>query len=58
MKVFRLAYQLQLEIFELTKSFPKEERYPLIDQVRCSSKPVCTNIAEARYKRKHSNMLI
>ncbi len=52
LKVYQLAYQLALEIFELTKSFPKEEKYALVDQIRRSSRSICTNIAEAWYKRR------
>jgi four helix bundle protein len=40
-----------MEIFELSKNFPREERYSLVDQSRRSSRSVCANIAEAWYKR-------
>lgn len=40
-----------MEIFSVTKSFPKEEKYSLIDQIRRSSRSVCTNMAEA-YRKK------
>jgi len=53
LKVYKLAYQLAMEIFELTKSFPKEERYSLVDQIRKSSRSVCANIAEAYRKRRY-----
>ena len=50
-----LAYQkgfdVAMEIFELSKSFPKEEKYSLTDQIRRSSRSVCVNIAEAYRKR-------
>ena len=42
-----------MEIFELTKRFPTEERYSMTDQVRRSSRSVCTNIAEAWRKRSY-----
>ena len=58
LKVFQLSYQLSLEIFELTKCFPKEEKYSLIDQIRRSSRSVCANIAEAWYKRRYSKLFI
>ena len=51
--VFQLSYQLDLEIFELTKGFPKEEQYSLTDQIRRSSRSVPSNIAEAWRKRKY-----
>jgi len=38
-------------VFEITKSYPKEERYSLIDQIRRSSGAVCANLAEAWQKR-------
>ena len=41
-----------MEIFELTKEFPKEEKYSLTDQIRRSSRSVCANIAEA-FRRKN-----
>lgn len=40
-----------MEIFELTKNFPKEETYSLTDQIRRSSRSVCTNLGEAYRKR-------
>ncbi len=42
-----------MEIFELSKSFPKEEKYSLTDQIRRSSRSVCSNIAEAWRKRRY-----
>ncbi len=51
--VYQLAMQAALEVFEVTKSFPVEERYSLTDQVRKSSRSVCANIAEAWRKRLH-----
>ncbi len=40
-------------IFEITKTFPSEEKYSLVDQIRRSSRSVCSNIAEAWRKRKY-----
>lgn len=40
-------------IFEITKTFPPEEKYSMVDQMRRSSRSVCTNIAEAWRKRKY-----
>lgn len=50
-KVYKLAYEQAMEIFRITKKFPPEEKYSLTDQVRRSSRSVCTNIAEA-YRKK------
>jgi four helix bundle protein len=53
LKVYQLAYLLATDIFELSKKFPKEETYSLTDQIRRSSRSVCTNIAEAYRKRRY-----
>ena len=45
--VYKMAIQGAVGIFEMTKSFPTEESFSLVDQVRRSSRSVCTNIAEA-----------
>jgi four helix bundle protein len=51
--VYQKAYALAMEIFDLSKSFPAEERYSLTDQIRRSSRSVCTNIREAWAKRRY-----
>lgn len=51
LKGYLLAYDGAMEIFSLTKPFPKEETYALTDQVRRSSRSVCACIAEAYRKR-------
>lgn len=51
LKVYQLSYKLAMEIFEETKSFPKEERYSLTDQIRRASRSVAANIAEALKKK-------
>jgi four helix bundle protein len=51
--VYKKAFELAMEIFELTKNFPKEERYSLTDQIRRSSRSVCASIAEAYRKRQY-----
>ena len=51
LNVYRSAFQLAMDIFEISKSFPKEEKYALTDQVRRSSRSVCANIAEGYRKR-------
>jgi four helix bundle protein len=56
LKVFQLAYKLAMEIFAATKSYPKEERYSLTDQVRRSSRSVAANIAEGFRKRQYTKM--
>lgn len=49
--VYQLSFQLAMEIFEITKTFPKEEKFALTDQIRRSSRSVSTNIAEAWAKK-------
>ena len=51
--VYQEAYTLAMEIFELSKQWPAEEKYSLIDQVRRSSRSVCTNLREAWSKRRY-----
>jgi four helix bundle protein len=58
LKVFQLAYQLALDIHELTKNFPKEEKYSLTDQMRRSSRSVAANLAEAWEKRRYEKTFI
>ena len=53
LEVYKKAFALQQEIFELTKSFPKEELYSLTDQMRRASRSVGSNIAEAWQKRRY-----
>ena len=48
---YKKAFDLAMRIFELSKSFPKEERYSLTDQIRRSSRSVAVNIAEG-YRKK------
>ncbi|MDB4586218.1 four helix bundle protein [Akkermansiaceae bacterium] len=50
--VYKMAFSIQQELFELSRQFPKEERYALIDQIRRSSRSVGANIAEAWRKRR------
>ena len=47
LKVYKIAYELAMEIFQKSKEFPKEERYDLTDQIRRSSRSVCMNLREA-----------
>ena len=53
LRVYQNAMDAAMEIFSLTKSFPTEEKYSMIDQMRRSSRSVCANIAEAWRKRRY-----
>jgi four helix bundle protein len=55
---YQKAFQLAMEIFELSKSFPVEEKYSLTNQIRRSSRSVCANIAESYRKRRYVNHFI
>ena len=51
--VYNKAFDSAMEIYEISKTFPKEEQYSLTDQIRRSSRSVCANISEAWRKRKY-----
>jgi four helix bundle protein len=51
--LYEKAFKQAMGIFEMTKLFPPEERYSLIDQIRRSSRSVCANYAEAFRKQKY-----
>ena len=51
--VYQKAYALAMEIFQLSKSWPPEEKYSLTDQIRRASRSVCTNLREAWAKRRY-----
>jgi four helix bundle protein len=53
LEVFQRAFEAAMRVFELTKSFPREEMYSLTDQVRRSSRSVAANITEAWRKRRY-----
>lgn len=56
--VYKKAFTLAMEIFEVSKKFPKEEKYSLTDQIRRSSRSVCANIAESYRKRLYMRHFI
>ncbi len=58
LKVFQLSFEAGMEIFRLTKKFPKEEKYSLTDQIRRSSRSVSGNNAEAFRKRRYPKSFI
>jgi four helix bundle protein len=51
--VYQKSFSLAMEIFEITKSFPSEEKYELTDQIRRSSRAVCRAIGEGYRKRQY-----
>ena len=56
--VYQKSYALALEINKITKIFPKNEQYVLIDQIRRSSRSIPANIAEAWVKRKYPKSFV
>jgi four helix bundle protein len=58
LKVYQLAYTVALEIHKITKAFPAEEKYSLVDQMRRSSRSVTANLAEAWKKRRYEKAFI
>lgn len=56
--VFENSMSLTMDIFMLTKAFPPEEKYSLVDQMRRSSRSVCANIAEAWRRRRYKRAFI
>jgi four helix bundle protein len=53
LKVYQLAFSNAMKIYEISKTFPKEETYSLTDKIRRSSRSVCSNISEAFRRRKY-----
>lgn len=58
LRVFQLAYQVAMDVFRASKSFPADERYSLTDQIRRSSRSVAANIAEGFRKRRYEASFI
>ena len=58
LEVYQVAFKAAMEIFELSRKFPSEEKYSLTDQIRRSSRSVCANLAEAWRKRRYKAAFI
>jgi len=58
LQVYQISFKSAMNIFQITKDFPKEEKYSLVDQIRRSSRSVCTNLAEGWRKRKYKAVFI
>jgi len=56
LEVFRLSYDLVMDIFRLTREYPREELYSLTSQIVRSSRSIPANIVEGWAKRKHENV--
>lgn len=53
LRVYQAAIDAAMRIFEITKQFPTEKRFSMVDQMRRSSRSVCSNIGEAWRKRRY-----
>ena len=58
LSVYKVAYELAMEIYEATKCFPTEEKFALISQIRRSSRSVCLNLREAWAKRRYESHFV
>ncbi len=58
LEVYQMAFEAAMRIFEVSKSFPAEERYSLTDQIRRSSRSVCANLTEAWRKRRYEGAFL
>ena len=58
LEVFQRAFEAAMKVFELSRTFPREEMYSLTDQVRRSSRSVAANITEAWRKRRYEAAFI
>lgn len=58
LRVYRMAFQAAMRIYQISKRWPPEERYSLTDQIRRSSRSTCGNIAEAWRKRRYPNHFV
>ena len=58
LRVFQNAMDAAMRIFELSKDFPPEEKYSMVDQIRRASRSVCANISEGWRKRRYKAAFI
>lgn len=58
LRVYQAAIKSTMRIFEMTKDFPSEEKYSMTDQMRRSSRSVCSNIGEAWRRRRYKAAFI
>jgi four helix bundle protein len=58
LNVYKLAFEAAMRIFEVSKIFPPDEKYSLTDQIRRSSRSVCSNLSEGWRKRRYQAVFI
>lgn len=58
LEVYQLAFDTAMKLFNASKNFPQEEKYSLVDQMRRSSRSVCSNLAEGWRKRRYKAVFV
>ena len=58
LEVYRMCFDAAMRIFEMIKMFPRDEKLSMVDQIRRSSRSVCSNIAEAFRKRRYPGAFV
>jgi four helix bundle protein len=58
LEVYKLSFESAMKVYKISKRFPKEETYSLTDQIRRSSRSVCSNQAEAFRKRRYPKSFV
>lgn len=58
LEVYRNAFAAAMQIYQISKQFPLEEKYSLTDQIRRSSRSVCSNLAEGWRKRRYEAVFL
>jgi four helix bundle protein len=58
LEVYKTAFETAMDIFDISKKFPQEEKYSLTDQIRRSSRSVCVNLSEGWRKRRYKAVFI
>jgi four helix bundle protein len=58
LEVYKMAFAAAMRIFEISKAWPADERYSLTDQMRRSSRSICSNLAEAWRKRRYKAVFV
>ena len=56
LEVYRRAFDAAMEIFQITKVFPSEEKFSMVDQIRRASRSVCSNLSEGLRKRRYPSV--
>ena len=58
LKVYKMAFAAPMEIYQISKAFPPEEKFSLTDQIRRASRSICSNLAEAWRKRRYPAVFV